>query len=120
MTNERWRHGNLVLAGDAAHTTHFTIGSGTKLAIEDAIGLAGALDADDDLVTALAAYERDRKTSLVRDPAPLHRPGLGPVRLPAAPAPLAAAAAHVPVGLLPAAPDQRRVRAARPAVALGQ
>jgi anthraniloyl-CoA monooxygenase len=65
VTNERWRHGNLVLAGDAAHTTHFTIGSGTKLAIEDAIGLAGALGADDDLETALAAYERDRKASLL-------------------------------------------------------
>jgi anthraniloyl-CoA monooxygenase len=65
VTNERWRHGNLVLAGDAAHTTHFTIGSGTKLAIEDAIGLAGALGAHDDLGAALAAYERDRKGSLL-------------------------------------------------------
>ena len=45
VTDQRWRHGNLVLAGDAAHTTHFTIGSGTKLAIEDAIGLASALGA---------------------------------------------------------------------------
>ena len=65
VTNERWRHGNLVLAGDAAHTTHFTIGSGTKLAIEDAIGLAGALGANDDLETALAGYERDRRASLL-------------------------------------------------------
>ncbi len=65
VTNERWRQGNLVLAGDAAHTTHFTIGSGTKLAIEDAIGLAGALGAHGDLATALAAYERDRKASLL-------------------------------------------------------
>jgi 2-polyprenyl-6-methoxyphenol hydroxylase-like FAD-dependent oxidoreductase len=65
VTNERWRHGNLVLTGDAAHTTHFTIGSGTKLAIEDAIGLAGALGASGDLETALAAYERDRKASLL-------------------------------------------------------
>ncbi|HEV3495411.1 MAG TPA: FAD-dependent monooxygenase [Actinomycetes bacterium] len=65
VTNERWRQGNLVLAGDAAHTTHFTIGSGTKLAIEDAIGLAGALGAHGELATALAAYERDRKASLL-------------------------------------------------------
>jgi anthraniloyl-CoA monooxygenase len=65
VTNERWHHGNLVLAGDAAHTTHFTIGSGTKLAIEDAIGLAGALATHDDLGTALAAYERERKGSLL-------------------------------------------------------
>ena len=65
VTNQRWRHGNLVLAGDAAHTTHFTIGSGTKLAIEDAIGLAGALGAHDDLGSALAAYERERKAALL-------------------------------------------------------
>jgi anthraniloyl-CoA monooxygenase len=65
VTNERWRSDNLVLAGDAAHTTHFTIGSGTKLAIEDAIGLAAALGAGDDLGTALAAYERDRKVALL-------------------------------------------------------
>ena len=65
VTNGRWHHGNLVLAGDAAHTTHFTIGSGTKLAIEDAIGLAGALGAHDDLGPALAAYERERKAALL-------------------------------------------------------
>ena len=65
VSNGRWHHGNLVLMGDAAHTTHFTIGSGTKLAIEDAIGLAAALGAGDDLGTALAAYERDRKVALL-------------------------------------------------------
>ena len=43
VTNQRWYQGRTVLAGDAAHTTHFTIGSGTKLAIEDAIALAGNL-----------------------------------------------------------------------------
>jgi len=40
ITCERWRHGNIVLVGDSAHTAHFSIGSGTKLAMEDAIALA--------------------------------------------------------------------------------
>jgi anthraniloyl-CoA monooxygenase len=65
VTNERWHHGRVVLAGDAAHTTHFTIGSGTKLAIEDAIGLATALGDHRDLESALAAYEQQRKTALL-------------------------------------------------------
>ncbi len=42
VRNERWRAGNLFLLGDAAHTAHFSIGSGTKLAMEDAISLAWA------------------------------------------------------------------------------
>jgi 2-polyprenyl-6-methoxyphenol hydroxylase-like FAD-dependent oxidoreductase len=65
VINQRLRHGNLVLVGDAAHITHFAIGSGTKLAIEDAIGLAGALSAHDELGPALAAYERKRKIALL-------------------------------------------------------
>lgn len=61
VSNEHWYHGNVVLMGDAAHTTHFSIGSGTRLAIGDAIALAAALPAHDDLPTALRAYEQQRR-----------------------------------------------------------
>jgi len=54
----RWTHGNVALLGDAAHTAHFSVGSGTKMAMEDAIALATALgDHPDDVPVALAAYE---------------------------------------------------------------
>jgi anthraniloyl-CoA monooxygenase len=59
--NARWHDGNAVLLGDAAHTAHFSIGSGTKLAMEDAIALARALGAHGDLETALDAYEEERR-----------------------------------------------------------
>ena len=59
--NERWSHRNVVLIGDALHTAHFSIGSGTRLAIEDAIALTKALEAETDLPAALARYERERK-----------------------------------------------------------
>jgi 2-polyprenyl-6-methoxyphenol hydroxylase-like FAD-dependent oxidoreductase len=65
MTNRRWYHDNLVLLGDAAHTTHYSIGAGTKLALEDAIGLAGALHQHSELPSALAAYEAERTFALV-------------------------------------------------------
>ncbi len=61
VTNARWSHGNIVLLGDAAHTAHFSIGSGTKLAMEDAIALAEALDAEADVSAALARYEAARR-----------------------------------------------------------
>lgn len=58
---ERWVSGNRVLLGDAAHTAHFSIGSGTRLAMEDAIALARALREHDTVETGLAAYELERK-----------------------------------------------------------
>lgn len=64
LTNERWHHENLVLVGDAAHTTHFTIGSGTKLALEDALALAAELQDGSALEPALEAYERKRRHEL--------------------------------------------------------
>ncbi|MCD2185772.1 bifunctional salicylyl-CoA 5-hydroxylase/oxidoreductase [Actinomycetospora soli] len=61
MRNEHWSAGNVVLVGDAAHTAHFSIGSGTKLALEDAIALAGAIDRESDVDAALKAYAEERK-----------------------------------------------------------
>lgn len=58
---ERWYRGNVVLLGDAIHTAHFSIGSGTKLALEDAIDLADAIDASPDIPTGLERFEADRK-----------------------------------------------------------
>ena len=57
---EHWVAGRYALLGDAVHTAHFSIGSGTRLALEDAIALVHALRDLDDLDTALAAYERER------------------------------------------------------------
>jgi anthraniloyl-CoA monooxygenase len=61
VRNARWWHGNVVLVGDAAHTAHFSIGSGTKLAIEDAIALSRTLQRHGDVPAALAAYEAERR-----------------------------------------------------------
>ncbi|WP_314176833.1 bifunctional salicylyl-CoA 5-hydroxylase/oxidoreductase [Streptomyces winkii] len=61
VVNERWSDGNVVLLGDAAHTAHFSIGSGTKLAVEDALALAACVEEQPDLPAALAAYEEERR-----------------------------------------------------------
>ncbi|HEY8981869.1 MAG TPA: bifunctional salicylyl-CoA 5-hydroxylase/oxidoreductase [Streptomyces sp.] len=61
IVNDRWSSGNVVLLGDAAHTAHFSIGSGTKLAVEDALALAACLDEQPDQESALAAYEAERR-----------------------------------------------------------
>jgi anthraniloyl-CoA monooxygenase len=61
VRNEHWRHGNVVILGDAAHTAHFSIGSGTKLAMEDALALAACLHEHDTIDSALEEYETERK-----------------------------------------------------------
>ncbi|WP_139004120.1 bifunctional salicylyl-CoA 5-hydroxylase/oxidoreductase [Arthrobacter crystallopoietes] len=61
VRNRSWRHNNVVLLGDAAHTAHFSIGSGTKLAMEDSLALAACLHEHADLESALAAYETERR-----------------------------------------------------------
>jgi 2-polyprenyl-6-methoxyphenol hydroxylase-like FAD-dependent oxidoreductase len=62
VRNARWAVGNRVLIGDAQRTAHFSIGSGTRLAMEDAIALAKALlEAPDDVPAALAAFEAARR-----------------------------------------------------------
>jgi anthraniloyl-CoA monooxygenase len=66
VRNERWSHENIVLLGDAAHTAHFSIGSGTKLAIEDAIALAEAFQRTPNVQDALAAYEEERRPMVGR------------------------------------------------------
>jgi 2-polyprenyl-6-methoxyphenol hydroxylase-like FAD-dependent oxidoreductase len=62
VRNERWHHGNRVLVGDALHTAHFSIGSGTRLALEDVMALVRALDEHGWRIdAALPAYEQARR-----------------------------------------------------------
>lgn len=64
VRNQHWSAGNVVLLGDAAHTAHFSIGSGTKLAMEDAIELASVLETNESVTGALAAYESRRRSDV--------------------------------------------------------
>ncbi|HEV2013530.1 MAG TPA: FAD-dependent monooxygenase [Candidatus Dormibacteraeota bacterium] len=66
LRQESWHHGNVVLLGDAAHTAHFSIGSGTKLAMEDSIALVDALRRHHDLGAALNDYEMERQPVVER------------------------------------------------------
>ncbi len=66
VTNTHWFDGKLVLIGDAAHTTHFTIGSGTRLAMGDSIALAHNLVDHADVESGLAAYEQQRQSEIAQ------------------------------------------------------
>src|SRR5947209_2683550 len=61
LKTQHWHYKNIVLLGDAAHTAHFSIGSGTRLAMEDAIALVTAIEQHADLEIALNEYELERK-----------------------------------------------------------
>ncbi|WP_165947129.1 FAD-dependent monooxygenase [Micromonospora sp. 15K316] len=66
VTNRRWSEGNRVLIGDAAHTAHFTVASGTTMALADAMALADELRKRDTLTAAFDAYERERRPAVAR------------------------------------------------------
>ena len=61
VKNRRWHHKNIALLGDALHTAHFSIGSGTKLALEDSIALARCFKPSASVEAALEEFERTRK-----------------------------------------------------------
>jgi anthraniloyl-CoA monooxygenase len=61
VKNRRWHYQNVILLGDAAHTAHFSIGSGTKLAMEDAIALIKAIEANQSVQDALVSYDMERR-----------------------------------------------------------
>jgi 2-polyprenyl-6-methoxyphenol hydroxylase-like FAD-dependent oxidoreductase len=65
VDNAHWFRGNGVLIGDALHSVHYSIGSGTRVALEDALALAAAILAGPDMPAALAAFEAARKPAVI-------------------------------------------------------
>ncbi|MEO9902047.1 bifunctional salicylyl-CoA 5-hydroxylase/oxidoreductase [Nisaea sp.] len=63
---KKWHHENVVLLGDASATAHFSIGSGTKLAIESAIALANVLHEEPTLDAAFTRYQEERRVEVLR------------------------------------------------------
>lgn len=61
IVNDRWHSGNRVLIGDALHSAHFSIGSGTRIAMDDAVALCKALDGSDTVPEALTRFEQERQ-----------------------------------------------------------
>ena len=122
VRNQSWRHNNVVLLGDAAHTAHFSIGSGTKLAMEDSLALAACLHEHPDVESALGRLRGRAPTrgrihpaccpglaGMVRAHRPVQGPGPHPVRVqPAHPQP-----PHHPGKPAPARPRIRRGRGPR-------
>ena len=114
VTNATWHADNIVLMGDAAHTTHFTIGSGTRLALLDAISLADCLVEEASVAGALDQYEQKRQSALhgrakrgavqrtvVRERLALHESGAAADLRPADGATLSASAPHSAACVLP-------------------
>jgi anthraniloyl-CoA monooxygenase len=66
VRTRHWHHDNVVLLGDAAHTAHYSVGSGTKMAMEDAIHLADALNSEADVRAAFARYAARRRPAVRR------------------------------------------------------
>jgi anthraniloyl-CoA monooxygenase len=66
VRNESWHYGHIVLIGDAAHTAHFSVGSGSKMAMEDAIALCQSLKRYRVIPTALEEYEQVRRPEVER------------------------------------------------------
>jgi anthraniloyl-CoA monooxygenase len=63
---QKWSHDNIALLGDAAATAHFSIGSGTKLAMESAVALAEYLHSESTMAAAFARYEQERRLEVLR------------------------------------------------------